>query len=124
MPTAAERFTRGRRCDAFSPAQTSARRSSVSAEDATALGQVELAFRRQAEATRLAAEELHAELLLQRLDLPADGRLGEEQFRRGLGEAEVARGGVEAFQRIEGGEAVSIHDNYSCNRFTLLVCES
>jgi hypothetical protein len=47
-----------------------------------------------------ALEERHAELLLQRLHLPADRRLGEEQLARSAREVQVPRSGLEAAPRL------------------------
>jgi len=41
------------------------------------------------------------DLLFQRLDLPAERGLGQAHFRARLGEAQMARCGVKAFQEVE-----------------------
>ena len=48
-----------------------------------------------------AAEQRRAQVLLERADLMADRRLGDEQLVGRLGEAEVAGRGLERAQRIE-----------------------
>jgi hypothetical protein len=47
-------------------------------------------------------EQVGAEVLLQGLDLAADGALGQVQFARGGGDAAVEGGGLE---RLQGGGA-------------------
>jgi hypothetical protein len=59
------------------------------------------AFRRQFQPAHTAPEKRHAQLLFQRLNLPADGRLRQEQFCGRLGEAQVARRRIEALEGIQ-----------------------
>jgi hypothetical protein len=65
-----------------------------------------------------AVEERLPDLLFQRLDLAADRRLGDKQFLRRAGEAQVARGDAEASEQIERQPRVSalIHSLISWQR--------
>ncbi len=67
--------------------------------------QQELTFVRQHQPSVQAAEQRHPQVLLQRLDLVADGGLGDEQLLGSLGEAEVPRGGLEGPERVQRGQA-------------------
>ena len=69
-------------------------------------GQVDLTFLGQQQATVETPEELDPQALLQVLDLVADRGLGDVQFLRGPGKAEVAAGGLEELQGLEGGQGV------------------
>jgi hypothetical protein len=60
------------------------------------------------------AKQRDAELLLERLDLAADRRLGDEQLARRLGEAQVAGRRLESLEQIERGEVAPIHSIFSC----------
>ena len=52
-------------------------------------------------------EQLQPEAVLQGLDLMADRALGDVQFRRRVGEAEVAGGGLEGAQGVQGRQGAS-----------------
>ena len=53
-----------------------------------------------------ALEQLDAERLLQRLDLVADGAMGDIQLARRLGQRAMARRRLEGAQRIQGRQAL------------------
>jgi len=53
-----------------------------------------------------ALEQGHAQLFLQGLDLAADGRLTQVQLFPRLGEGEVAGGGDETLDGVQGWQAV------------------
>ena len=59
-----------------------------------------------------AVEQHRAQVVLQSLDLAADGGLGQVQFFGGGAEAEVPGDGLEAAQAVQGERAMgwSIHD--------------
>src|SRR5262245_61762195 len=61
----------------------------------------QLAVLRQQQRPRAALEQLDSEVLLELLDLPADGGLRQMQLARGLRERQVARGGLERQQGVE-----------------------
>ena len=63
-----------------------------------------------------ALEQGDAQMLLQAADLPADGRLGDEQLFGGLGEGQVAGGRLEALDQVQRGqiEALLLHYTSSC----------
>jgi hypothetical protein len=65
-----------------------------------------------------ALEERLPDLLLERLDLAADRRLGNEQLMRRAGEAQVARGSAEAPEQVERQtwRPALIHSLNSCER--------
>ena len=56
---------------------------------------------------RAAAEQGRADLVFERLDLPADRRLGQEQLLRRGAEAEPAGDRLEGAQRADGERAVA-----------------
>ena len=58
-----------------------------------------------------ALEELHAEVVLEALDLVAHRRLRDRELVRRLLEREVARRGLEYPQRIQGRQAIN-HDEF------------
>jgi len=74
-----------------------------------------LAQARQRRARRLgelhaapgAAEQFHAQVFLERLDLVADGGLRDGKLVRRLLERQVARGGLEYPQRVQGRQAIN-----------------
>ncbi len=72
----------------------------------------------EAQLAVVAAEQRHAELLLQGLDLAADRGLGDEQLGGRLGEAQVTGGSLEAFQQVERRQIPGAlkHSIYSCKR--------
>ena len=76
-------------------------------EDRLGVAQQDLAGRRQRHAARVAHEQARAELALQARDLLGDGRLGEGQRRRGIGER-AARGDL-----AEDGEQACVEHNAS-----------
>ena len=53
-------------------------------------------------------EELHAELVLQLLDLPAHRRLGQEELLARLGEGQVARRRLEPHEQIQCRQCIPI----------------
>jgi len=71
-----------------------------------------------------AREQLHPQALLERLDLPADGGLRDEQFVRRLGKAQVAGGRLEPAEEIEGRHRRGFSSHYpdSCEAFRKIVC--
>ena len=77
-------------------------------QDAALLGQHQRAMP--------ALEQGNAQVLLQRPDLPADGRLGDEQLLGRLGEGEVACRRLEALDQVQRGEieASLLHYASSC----------
>ena len=56
---------------------------------------------KNSQAVVAAAEQRPAEIRLERLDLMADRRRGHVELFGRLGEAQVARGGLEGAQRVE-----------------------
>ena len=66
-------------------------------------GEKQLAFVGQGQAAGMALEERRGNLLLQRTDLAADGRLRQAQRLAGMGEAAGAR------HRVEDAKFVPIH---------------
>ena len=64
--------------------------------------QAEVALGRQVDLAVAAAEQRQAQMLLQRLHLAADRRLGDVQLVRGTADALVARRRLEGAQGIEG----------------------
>jgi hypothetical protein len=62
------------------------------------------AFVRQRQGPVQALEQGHAEPLLECLDLPAHGRLGQGDLLAGAGEAQVARCSLEGHKELERGE--------------------
>ena len=74
-------------------------------EDRLGVAQQDLAGRRQRDAARVAHEQPRAELALQARDLLRDGRLGERERRRGIGER-AARGDL-----AEDGEQTCVEHN-------------
>src|SRR5262249_53675284 len=72
----------------------------------------------QVERAMAAMEELDTEVVLERLDLPADGRLREEALLAGLGERQMASGGVEGEREIEGRGAAGffLHVYSECQK--------
>jgi len=73
----------------------------VMAEGVTQIGQQRLALAGDLESARTAHEQRHAEALLERLHLVADGGLGDVQFLGGVGEACVTGGRFEGTQGIQ-----------------------
>ena len=69
----------------------------------TAVAKQLLAFASQHEAASYAIEELETELLLKIPDLPGQGRLGNVQTRRGLGD------GAQFYNGDEGSRVPKIH---------------
>src|SRR5262249_37811380 len=67
---------------------------------------------RDDEALVLAVEQFDAELLLQRLDLMADGALGQEQLFGRAGETAMAGSSLERPERIEYGKATTHGDRH------------
>ena len=59
-----------------------------------------------------ALEQSDAQVLLQAPDLPADGRLGDEQLLGSLGEGEVAGGSLETLDEVERGEVEALLWHY------------
>ena len=76
-------------------------------EDRLGVAQQDLAGRRERHAARVAHEQARAELALEARDLLGDGRLGEGQRRRGIGER-AARGDL-----AEDGEQACVEHNAS-----------
>ena len=68
-------------------------------------GQVAAAGLGQAQAFGFANKQRAAEVLLQLLDLLANGGLGDVQFVGGAGEAAQARGGFKGAQGIQRGQS-------------------
>ena len=67
------------------------------------------------ERARAPLEQADAEVVFERLDLPAHGRLGDEQLLGRLGEAERAGGRLEALEERERGQVVALWHSYgSC----------
>ena len=62
-----------------------------------------------------ALEQGDAQVLLQRPDLPADRRLGDEQLLGRLGEGEVARRRLEALDQVQRGEVEAPLLHYVCS---------
>ena len=71
-------------------------------EDVLDIQEVTLPLFGQQQGAIAAPEQLDAEKLLQRLDLVADGRLGDKQFLRRPGKAQMAGGRFERLEGIEG----------------------
>src|SRR5687767_13430590 len=68
-------------------------------------------------------EQRHAELRLQHLDLAADGRLAQEQLLARLGERQVTRCRLEAFQQVEGRQVARfMHAFFASNNCRTSVC--
>jgi hypothetical protein len=86
--------------------------------------EVALAFVGEKERADAALEKPHAELRLERLHLPADRRLGEEELFPRLGEGQVPRGGLEALQEVERWQVAGGHvdSRSSCIGCRQLVC--
>jgi hypothetical protein len=63
-----------------------------------------------------ALEQGDTQMLLQAADLPTDGRLGDEQLFRRLGEGQVAGGRLETLDQVQRGqvEALLLHYASSC----------
>src|SRR5207302_7043523 len=76
-----------------------------------------LTLLRKTQVAVVPAKQGDAKLLLEGLDLAADGRLGDVEFRCGLGEAQVARRRLEALQQVEGRQDAPLlkHSFFSCN---------
>ena len=70
----------------------------------------------QHQRARAALEQRHAQMLLQRPDLPAHGRLRDQQLVGGLREGQVAGGRLEALDQVERRqvEASLMHYHGSC----------
>ena len=70
----------------------------------------------QRQAPRAPLEQRHAQVLLQRPDLAAHRRLGDEQLLRRLGEAQRPGRRLEALDQVQRGqvEALSMHSVSSC----------
>ena len=64
--------------------------------------QQRLALFGQIQPARQAAEQLNAQLFFQHAHLLADGGLGDTQLQTGAGEVQVASGGFERPQGVEG----------------------
>ena len=62
----------------------------------------------QQQRARAPLEQLHLEVLLELLNLPADGRLGQEQLGGRLREGQVAGRGLERQQRVERRHVVAL----------------
>ncbi len=54
-----------------------------------------------------APEQRHAKVGFQRLDLPADGAMGEVQFAGGVGEAQALGRDLEGRQRLQRRQAAA-----------------
>src|SRR4051812_581758 len=69
-------------------------------------------------------EQLGAQALFQRMDLPADGGLRQEQFLRCPGEAQVASRRLEAAEKIQRRKLGGFpsHACSSCEPFQKIVC--
>src|SRR5207244_11838278 len=78
---------------------------------------------REAQVAVVPAKQGHAKLLLEGLDLAADGRLGDVELRRGLGEAQVARRRLETLQQVERRQGAPLfkHSFFSCKTFPKIV---
>ena len=79
------------------------------------VGAAEQAFPLGGEGQRAmaAAEQPGPQLLLQRLHLAADRRLGQAQFARGLGDAQPPSDGDEAAQQVQRRQTVQVHSHSS-----------
>ena len=62
-----------------------------------------------------AAEQLAPQMLLQGLDLVADGGLGDVQLLCGTGEAQMACGSLEGAQGVQRGQASDHSSKYLIN---------
>ena len=62
-----------------------------------------------------ALEQRDAQVLLQRPDLPADGRLRDEQLLGRLGEGEVAGRRLEALDQVQRGQVEAPLLHYICS---------
>src|SRR5215831_12766417 len=71
-----------------------------------------------------AVEELRPELLLERLHLPADRRLGEEELLARLGEGQMPRGGLEPLEEVERRQVAGrhLHSSAACMGYRQVVC--
>ena len=101
------------------------RRAADAPQRTAQLGEVAAPDFGQLDRAALAPEQRHAELILERLDLPADRALAQRQL---LGRARVAfmpRGGLEhEQQRHRRGEATVIHEFYAIFAGAEFVCFS
>src|SRR4029450_12963130 len=79
--------------------------------------------RRERERAMPALEQRHAERLLERLHLPRERRLREEQLLRRARERQKPAGRLEALQEIERRQLAQrlMHAWYSCKAFELTV---
>src|SRR6202011_5895624 len=69
----------------------------------------------QSERARAPLEQTHAEMVLERLDLAAHPRLGDEKLLRRLGEAERPGGRLEPLEERERRQVVALWHSYgSC----------
>src|SRR5215813_10963637 len=86
--------------------------------------QIALTRVRQEQRAGAAVEELRPELLLERLHLPADRGLGEEELLARLGEGEMPRGSLEALEEIERRQVAGrhLHSSAACMGYRQVVC--
>ena len=70
-----------------------------------------------------ACESGHAKVLFDGRHLSVDGGTGDEQFGGRIGDAQVARGGLEPAQQVEGRQASALflHSLNSCELFSNVV---
>lgn len=80
-------------------------------------------FPRQVQRSDTALEQLNAEMGLQGADLMAQCARGDVQLLRRLGHAEVAGGGLEGPQGVQGGKR-SIHENFSIVLREFILCRA
>ena len=77
---------------------------------------------RETDRAVVALEQGDAEVFLERLDLPADGRLGDEQLLRREREAQAPAGGFETAQEVERGQSRGhSHSSRACVRCAFIV---
>ncbi len=76
-------------------------------------------FVRELQRTVAPVEERHAEIVLERGDLPAHCGLRQRSLGRRLRERQVPRCGVEGDEQVEGGQPAGIgsHANQECVEF-------
>src|SRR5512138_3097670 len=79
--------------------------------------------RGQRERTMAPLEERHAERLLERLHLPRERRLREEELLRGARERQMSRRGFEPLEEVERGQPAQrfMHASTSCKAFRMTV---